>query len=396
MQFDPHAVGTTTVALGPTPAPFSTPSNFQSIDVTVEVPPPTITVQAVTLGKNLQTPIGGSLGAPAPAGNLEVTITSADPDKVLLSSVADDRRRGQRHRQLSPPDSTTMPPFYVQALSDTGVVQLTASAAGYLTGNSNVTLWPSGFVILTSDFTTSPTAVPTAIQVRPVAVDPLFHNFIQDPSCSSCQNLRAGFTVDVPVVSGDDGVGTITLSPLSYIGNDGVKSTGFDGVAPGTVAISLSDVPGFETPSNFQSIQATVTNSFVAFAGVTGAPSAVLGKNLQVPVTAVLGEPAPAGNLEITITSADPSKVLLSSAANLPGADSVIVTVPAGSTTVPTIYAQGLDAVGTVALNVTAAGFIGNPFSITLAPSGFAFMVASTFTLETTTSRRLRSRATRC
>ncbi|HET7697241.1 MAG TPA: PKD domain-containing protein [Vicinamibacterales bacterium] len=374
VQFDPHTVGTTTVALAtPPPAPFSTPSNLQSIEVTVAVPPPSITVQAVTLGKNLQTSLSGSLGAPAPAGNLEVTITSADPDKVLLA--ASPTTVGASSIIVTvPAGSSTLPAFYAQALSDTGTVQLTASAAGFMTGNSLVTLWPSGFVILTSDFTTSPTAVPTEIQVRPVRIDPTFHNFSWDQSCSSCQNLRAGFTADVPVASADDGVGTITVSPLSFTGNDGVKSTGFDGVAAGTVAISLSAVAGFETPSNLQSIQATVTNSYVAFAGVTGAPTALLGKNLQTPVTGSLGQPAPAGNLEITIASADPSKVLLSASPNLPGAGSVIVSVPAGSSTVPTIYAQGLDAAGTVALTATAPGYVGNPFTLTLAPSGFAFM----------------------
>ena len=372
VQFDPHTVGTTTVALGPTPAPFSTPGNFQSIEVTVATPPPTITVQALTLGKNLQAPLGGSLGAAAPAGNLDVTITSADPDKVLLSPSATTPGAGSIIVTV-PAGSSTLPEFYAQALSDSGTVQLTASASGFLTGNSNVTLWPAGFVILNADFTTSPTAVPTAIQVRPVRIDPIFHNW--DGGCAtSCQNLRAGFTVDVPVVSADGAIGTITVSPLSFVGNDGVKSTGFDGVSAGTVAVSLSAVAGFETPSNLQSIQATVTNSYVAFAGVTGAPSAFLGKNLQTPVTGSLGEPAPAGNLEITIASADPSKVLLSSSANLPGADTVTVTVPAGSSTVPTIYAQGLDATGTVALTVTAPGFVGNPFSLTMAPSGFAFM----------------------
>jgi hypothetical protein len=373
VQFDPHTIGTTTVALGTTPAPFSTPSNFQFIEVTVATPPPTITVQSLTLGKNLQAPLSGTLAAPAPAGNLEVTLTSADPDKVLLS--ASPTTVGASSIILTVPAGTsTLPEFYVQALSDTGTVQLTASAAGYLTGNSVVTLWPSGFVILTGDFTTSPTAVPTAIQVRPVRIDPIFHNFAWDQSCTSCQNLRASFTADVSVVSADDAIGTITVSPLNFVGNDGVKSTGFDGASAGTVAISLSAVAGFETPSNLQSIQATVTNSYVAFAGVTGAPSAFLGKNLQTPVTGSLGQPAPAGNLEITVASADPSKVLLSSSPSLPGADAVTVTVPAGSSTVPTIYAQGLDAVGTVALTVTAPGFVGNPFSLTLAPSGFAFM----------------------
>ena len=375
VQFDPHAVGTTTVALGPAPETFATPSNFQFIEVTVATPPPSLTIPATTLGKNLQVPIAGSLGAPAPAGNLDVTITSADPDKVLLS--ASPGTVGASSVTISvPAGSMTMPVFYAQALSDTGSVQLTASATGYLTGGSPVTLWPSGFVIETPNFTTSPTAVPHAIQVRSVRIDPTFLNYIPDPLCTSCQNVRAGFTVDVPVVSADPGIGTITLSPLTFTSNDGLKSTAFDGHAPGTVPVSLTTPDGFATPSNQQSIDVTVTNSFIAIPPVT------VGKNLQTEVSGgSLGEPAPAGNLTVTV-SADPAKVLLSHAPSVPGTGSITITVPAGSTALPTFHVQAVDSTGLVPLDVSAPGYVGNPVSVTLVPSGFAFMIPSTFTAE--------------
>ena len=52
-----------------------------------------------------------------------------------------------------PGSSSTVPSFYVQALTDSGTVGITATAPGYSQGNTSVTLHPSGFVSSTGDFT---------------------------------------------------------------------------------------------------------------------------------------------------------------------------------------------------------------------------------------------------
>lgn len=374
VEFDPQAVGTSTVSLdAPPPAPFSTPSNFQQITVTVAVPPPTITIADVTVGKDLQAPVSGALGAPAPAGNLSLTINSADPDKVLLSTTAN--VAGSASITLTiPGGSSTIPTFYVQALSATGTVALTGSAAGYETDSSTVTLWPSGFVITTADFATSPVAQPVEIEIRSVRVDPLFLNYTPDGICSACQNVRAGLTASVAVASSNPAIGTITVSPVVFNGNEGVKTTGFDGSSSGTADVSLTAPPGFETPSNFQSVTATVTNSYVAIADVT------VGKDLQASAGGSLGEAAPAGNLEVTITSSDPSKVIVSAAASAPGSASITLVVPAGATTLPTFYVQGLANAGTAQLLISAPGHVSTPATVTLVPSGFVFITAGDFT----------------
>jgi hypothetical protein len=53
-------------------------------------------------------------------------------------------------------------------------------------------------------------------------------------------------------------VGTITLSPLSFIAGATVLNTAFQGVAPGTSTIRVIPPAGFDVPSNFRQIMATV------------------------------------------------------------------------------------------------------------------------------------------
>ena len=65
-------------------------------------------------------------------------------------------------------------------------------------------------------------------------------------------------TASVDVTSSDTGVGTITTSPLVFNGGDYNLSTEFDPQAEGTTTISVGTPAGFDTPSNYQQITATV------------------------------------------------------------------------------------------------------------------------------------------
>ena len=70
--------------------------------------------------------------------------------------------------------------------------------------------------------------------------------------------MRGGLTATVPVTSSDTSVGVITASPLAIGPNDNCENTAFDPLAAGTTTISVTAPGGFETPSQRQSIIATV------------------------------------------------------------------------------------------------------------------------------------------
>src|SRR5258706_1179806 len=90
--------------------------------------------------------MGGGLGAAARAGNLLVTVTSLDPGKVVLATNATTAGATSITLMVGA-GSTSIPAFYVQALTDTGTAQLRATAPGYMAGTSTITFHPSGFYL---------------------------------------------------------------------------------------------------------------------------------------------------------------------------------------------------------------------------------------------------------
>jgi hypothetical protein len=220
---------------------------------TVNVSAANITLNDLTLGKDLQASTHASLSAPAPTGGLEVTITSADPAKVLLS--VNETSVGTQSITLNVAAGTSSTPsFYVQALDSSGSVQITVSASGYTSDSSSVTMRPSGFIIFTpGNFSTTTFAANTAIQIVSARLNPTTLAY------ETGQALRGGLTVQVPVTSSDTNVGTITVSPVTFTGGTVYyANTAFDPVIAGTSVISVSTPAGFSTPSNKQSITATV------------------------------------------------------------------------------------------------------------------------------------------
>ncbi len=152
--------------------------------------------------------------------------------------------------------STNVGTFVVQARTASGGTTITAQAAGYADGVLSVTTQPSGFIINSpGNFTTTAGAVNTSIQIVAARLNANTLNF------EVAQPVRGGLTVSVPVTAvaqSGSGVGTITTSPLVFSGNQSALSTQFDPAAAGTSLISVGLPTGFNPPSNFRQITATV------------------------------------------------------------------------------------------------------------------------------------------
>ncbi len=366
--FEPLAAGSTTLTLL-TPPGFDTPADSQSI--TANVTNQGIVLTNETVGRDLQDLGGGSLTSPAPAGNLNVTITSGDPARVLLSNTAG--AAGSPSIIVTVGAGTTsLPSFYVQSLDDNGTVDITATAPGYGPGTATVTLQPSGFIIWSPGVINTVTGVGTTnVQVRPARLNPLTMNY------TDTQSVRGGLSVDVDVLSSLPSVGDMTVNPVTFQNGELFELTGFQPLSAGTTTISLVTPPGFDTPAHFQSIVATVSAQGITLTNQT------VGDDLQQGMGGQLSSPAPAGNLEVTITSADPSRLLVSNNANTAGAVSTMVTVNAGSTSLPTFYVQALDDAGTVDITATAPGYGPGTATITLQPSGFIIWTPGSFNTTT-------------
>src|SRR5581483_4001185 len=78
-------------------------------------------------------------------------------------------------------------------------------------------------------------------------------------------------------------------------------------------------------------------------------PSLSVGKNLEVLATASVSSPAPQGGIAVTVSSSDPTKLLLATDATVLGQGSINVTIPQGFTSIPLgFYVQGVASSGTV------------------------------------------------
>src|SRR5271165_3497948 len=120
-----------------------------SVAVTVQLPGLGLTGE-INVGKDLQTSGVVLLGEASPAGGLDVTLTSDDPKKLVLS--ASQNQLGSRSITLHIPAGELKAPFYIQGLVDSGDVSYAGSAPGYRTRIAPVTLAPSGVLVVYSPY----------------------------------------------------------------------------------------------------------------------------------------------------------------------------------------------------------------------------------------------------
>ena len=164
------------------------------------------------------------------------------------------------------------------------------------------------------------------------------------PYAWTAAGLPAGLSVD-------PASGQITGSP-GTAGTFTVTATVTDSASPAQSAskqFSLTIAPA-SVPTGL-----TVTN-------------ATVGANLQTPIT-ISFAPPPTDSISLTITSGDPSAVLLGNPGQA-GSASITATISAGTPSVVT-YVKALTGSGTVTITASAPGYTNGTGTVTLTPSGF-------------------------
>jgi uncharacterized repeat protein (TIGR01451 family) len=367
LAFDPAAAGTSLLeVVQPTGLNFSTTAVARQITATVTAPG--ISINNQTIGRDLQVQGSVFLNTAAPTGGIVLTLTSADANRVVLSTSAAAQGTGQITLNYNAGSSSPTSSFFIQALDSTGTVQLTATAPGYANQVGTVTLAPSGFVInpfQISNFTTSTRGGNQPIQIVPAL---LTNPGLAFQTNQALRGGRAPVTVNVTATdqpNGGSSVGTILDSPVTFNPGDTAKNVQFDPVAAGASLIQVDTPAGFSTPNNARAITATVNTPGINNQNLT------IGQNLQVQQSVSLLASAPTA-LSITVTSADPNRVVLSTSATTQGTGQVSIPINAGqfSSTTP-LFIQALSDTGTVQVTASAPGFTSQIATITLGASGF-------------------------
>jgi hypothetical protein len=319
-----------------------------------------LTPPSVTVGQSLQESVSLTLQEAPTGEGLPIKLTSSDPSRMLLStsperagaaSITVTVRKGWRFS----------PEFFIQGLGKSGSVVYTASAPGLESGAGTVTLAPSGII-----FARSGVGVPALRTTTGMGAEVSLHSALLDSSLNyvAPQLVAGGLSVNVNITSSDKRVGTVATSALTIAGGSAIATTDFQPAAPGATALAVSVPPGFSIPAQFATLTATVTTP-----GMAVTDGVAIGQNLQIDGTVILGELAPAGGVEVKLTSSDPSQLLLSATPGDVGSGSITIRIPAGAANAP-YYLQGIGNAGTVTTTAVAPGYLKRTGTITLARSG--------------------------
>ncbi len=361
VTFAPQGTGSRTATLNLTSNAAGSPHSVALSGTATSLG--TFSMPSVSVGKDLEALATASVSSPAPAGGINVTVSSSDPTKLLLASDATVLGQGSINVTI-PQGFTTIPlGFYVQGVASSGTVQIRVSATGYVAATATATLTPSGFVLgnPSNNFSTSTLSPDTTVSVLPAQLD-LGLNVI----AGATGRLRGGITVNVPVSSSNTNVADILNGPSAFTGgNTAGTDVAFHPKTAGTAQITVGVPAGFSMPTTKTSVTATVTQPNITLSPL------VVGMNMQMTGSGFLQAAAPTGGLTVTLTSPDPSMVKLSTDPTALGTASINVVVPQGAVLLPTYYVQGFASSGAVNLSVSAPGYAAATEQIALAPSGF-------------------------
>jgi hypothetical protein len=322
---------------------------------------PGIVAPNVTVGRNLQTFASVRLPQAAAESGVQITVTSDDPSRLLLSAAPD--RAGTATISLTvQPHFIVSPEFCIQGMADSGTVTYTVSAGSMGTAKGTVTLAPSAILILGPykgpKFPTTTGANAAKITIVSAALD-------SSRKVAGEQQVAGGLQVDVTLANSNPTAGKLGVSNLTLGGGLSTATTSFKPAAVGDTSIAPVQPPGFTAPAEFASVIMAVAKP-----GLSPVGEVFLGKDLQMAAVLCLGEAAPPGGLKVTLTSADGSKLLLSTREDEVGSPSISLTVPTGQL-IATYYLQGLGDSGIVTYDAAAPGFRIGTARIGLARSGF-------------------------
>ena len=189
--------------------------------------------------------------------------------------------------------------------------------------------------------------------------------------------------MNVPVTSSDTNVGTIVGSPAVFNAGDAVRisrppSIRWRWARPRSASRRR---PASSTPSNFQSIAATVNSPNITIA------SATVGRDLQEGVSISL-QSAPPSPVTVTVTSNNGAIATITKDGTVAGGTSLTFT-NVTSTTVGTIFVQGRG-LGNTTITVTAPGYVNGVSNVTVDPSGFILNMSNFTTTAVAANTTLR------
>ncbi len=385
LAFDPIGNGSTTVSVsGPTGVlTMSTSGNR-----TVTVNTPTISLASTfTVGAGLQANTAATLGA-SQHGGVRVTVSSSAPSLARVSPDSVTPGPASGSFQIDLPNGSTSIPIYVQGMENTaGTAVVSVSAPGFTTATMSVTVKAIGVEIL---------GVPTSTTT--LSADDTFYVQVGLPNAtntqlSSVQNIRAGSPGFVVTLTNSNGsaarlksdepaaTGQTVTKPIEpgayytqWVSPGGISPYGlaFDPIGIGTTSVAVTGPAGVTTMTSTGNRTVSVTGP-----GITAPGLQIVGASLQVTNSATLGA-SQHGGVTVTVTSNDPTKVLVGKDASTTATSSFTVDLANGQTSIPYHVAGKDGATGSASITVSAPGFSNGVQSVSVVQSALRIETLST------------------
>ena len=276
-----------------------------SLTNTIPTVGPIVLPANVVLAPGQSTSFAVSLGLPAPAGGLTISLLSSDTSKVTIS-----------------------PSVFIPEGATAAAVQPTISGVNF--GSANISATANG--------------LPAANQLVQVSGSMNFTPLNLTITGTSTQNLTLNLSSPAPsgltIALASDNTAAATVGPtVTFATNATSVNVPVTGVAPGVAHITATS----STPSNLPGTSATATVK--ATADIILASGVTVGVGESAILTVTLAQPAPSF-MFVNLTSSDPSKLTI----NLPN-----VVFFQGSTTPASQPSVTGVALGSA--TVTASGF---------------------------------------
>ena len=369
VSFVPSGIGQTDLTVSQPPGFVAIPG---SSTLSFHVTAPGFVPGNVVLGKDLfaQSTVSLPPNVTAPLTNVAVTLTSPDPSQLLLSADAG-----------SPPAPTitqtliaghnSLGPFYIHALGNSGILPISIQAAGYVDGMINVALADTTFVF--NAFNIYSNGVQAIIQNGPqsLTVNPavVFPKGLPQGYGAYPGTIRPGAPpITVDVTSSDPSTVSVANVPLVFSAGMTSASFTYQPLQPGQASLALSVPPGYAAPGASGTLNIAVSNAKLGFT----ASAMRVGRDLQAGIN-ITGEGGFKQPATLTITSADPSRLVLSADGKSPGQGTLVVTTAANSNGYRPFYLQSLSDSGTVNVTVSADGYQTGVLPVSLTPSAAVF-----------------------
>ncbi|MCC7004043.1 MAG: hypothetical protein IT357_17955, partial [Gemmatimonadaceae bacterium] len=358
----PLVAGTTTITAVSASAASPVRTGYPAT-ITVSSPISSISL-GTRVGAGLATQGSLSLQVAAPSGGVTTTITSSDPTRLLIAPNA--TTAGAASITVTIPQGSFSTSFWVMGLEDiTGDPTVTAQTPGYtdatatisvdetgvqwfgsstlttLAGDGSGTVYIGAVSGVAGNRTISPeqiirfggvTRSITMTSSDPNVVLPVFGGIAQQGVVATIAPGQSRVTVPVRPV----GVGTATIAPSS----------------PGLLSAETSTVP--------QSVTVTVPFMGLSISTFT------LGSGLAQNPTLSVQTGIPAGGRTLTLTSSDPTRLLIAPNTTTLGSAQIGIPMNANSFSTPFVVMALEGATGTVSVSATIPGYRDTTFTFTV------------------------------